>query len=242
MSRTDPRGNLNSQMVYENIDYLPEFRDYIPPLSSSEYNALKDSIKEHLRFVTEKGYGSCVRDKIVVWDKRKYEEDENGIITVSEAKKGDFIIIDGHNRQKIFKALDDSNIAAKKPKPLTLPEYQLMEFKDEDEVKKWMLKTQLSRRNLNETAKQYLIGQKSATTNLDKNVIKDIFHISFHHVYKTEDIYYALENLGELSKEGADYKQKILKGEMKVTHALLRSHKDDPKGLLSKLKSTLPFQ
>lgn len=85
-----------------------EFKSLIPPLTPEEYKQLEENILE-----------DGIRDSLIVWH-----------------YKGDWILIDGHNRYEIAKKHN-------------LPYNQMrMEFPDREAVKEWIIRNQFGRRNL----------------------------------------------------------------------------------------------
>lgn len=71
-----------------------------------------------------------IREPIIVWDG---------------------IIVDGHNRYKIYNLHKDE---------LAVPKIKVMNFENKDYVFLWMFKNQLGRRNLTDEQRDYLIGKR----------------------------------------------------------------------------------
>lgn len=117
-----------------NIVIDPEFEALIPPLSDDEYQQLKQNIFEN----------GGLRDPIVIWaDPLKREQ---------SAEDCDYTIIDGHNRWKILKELQQEH-----PEEgffwNTTTEYFL---ETREDVKAWMIRNQLGRRNITPFARTEL--------------------------------------------------------------------------------------
>lgn len=99
----------------------PRFRDKIPKPSEEEYRQLEENILSD----------GEIRDPLILW-------------------RGYNILIDGHNRWKIYQAHSDV---------LPFPGVRELPFEDENAAVDWMLMNQLGRRNLNEMQIAALRGQ-----------------------------------------------------------------------------------
>lgn len=99
----------------------PRFRDKIPKPSAEEYRQLEENILSD----------GEIRDPLILW-------------------RGYNILIDGHNRWKIYQAHSDV---------LPFPGVRELPFEDENAAVDWMLMNQLGRRNLNEMQITALRGQ-----------------------------------------------------------------------------------
>ena len=102
-----------------------EFRSLIPPLTHEEYAGLEKSILDE----------GC-RDAIVVWEEHEVHYDD--LTGYTDEINHPPVIIDGHNRYEICTR---HNIPFKTV---------YADLSDRDEVKLWMMKNQLARRNLND--------------------------------------------------------------------------------------------
>lgn len=102
-----------------------EFQSLIPPLTAEEYDRLEESILNE----------GC-RDAIVVWEEHKVHYDD--LTGNTDVIPYPPVIIDGHNRYEICTRhnIPFNTVYADLP--------------DRDEVKLWMMKNQLARRNLND--------------------------------------------------------------------------------------------
>ena len=107
------------EIIKEKMIILPELEALIPALTDEEYAQLQSNIDAE----------GC-RDALIVW-----ERDEN-----------DYVLVDGHNRYHICKAL-------KKDFKVVLQEFESLES-----VKDWMINNQLGKRNVTEQVKSYLRG------------------------------------------------------------------------------------
>lgn len=99
----------------------PRFRDKIPKPTPDEYRQLEENILSD----------GEIRDPLILW-------------------RGYNILIDGHNRWKIYQAHSDV---------LPFPGVRELPFEDENAAIDWMLMNQLGRRNLNEAQVTALRGQ-----------------------------------------------------------------------------------
>lgn len=102
-----------------------EFQSLIPPLTAEEYDRLEESILNE----------GC-RDAIVVWEEHKVHYDD--LTGYTDVIPHPPVIIDGHNRYEICTRhnIPFNTVYA--------------DLSDRDEVKLWMMKNQLARRNLND--------------------------------------------------------------------------------------------
>lgn len=96
----------------QNIIVSPRFRDKIPKPTPEEYRQLEENIL----------HDGEIREPLVLW--RDHD-----------------ILLDGHNRWKIYQEHTDA---------LPFPAIRQLAFDDEDAAEDWMLLNQLGRRNLNE--------------------------------------------------------------------------------------------
>ena len=99
----------------------PEFESLIDPLTDEEYQQLKENIR---------GYG--LLEKIKIW---------------KEAGKGYYVIVDGHNRNRILKELAEE---APEDNWLSDNNYETLAvvLSTRSEIKEYIIKNQLGRRNL----------------------------------------------------------------------------------------------
>lgn len=190
------------------------YRTLIPPLSCDEYLQLEENI------VNE----GC-REPIIIWDN---------------------VIVDGHNRYQICTEWE-------------LPfRTQEITFASEEEAIKWICANQLGRRNISEETRKYLIGKKyeaekvigarnitgnnqyklssakvSSVSNKTAHRIGDEYHISHNTVYKYGTYANAMDNI---SKKDKDIAQKILSGEMRISHENVLELSHLPNEDLKKLK------
>ena len=109
----------------QNIVIDKEFQSLIPPLTKEEYEGLEQSILSE----------GC-RDALVVWE--EYEVHYNDLTGYTDVIPHPAVIIDGHNRYEICTRhnIPFNTVYA--------------DLSDRDEVKLWMMKNQLARRNLND--------------------------------------------------------------------------------------------
>lgn len=114
-----------------NVKVDPEFEKLIDPLSDEEYNQLKENIRE---------YG--LQDKILVWREPGADID---------------LIVDGHNRFRVLTELSQESDEFKIDDNCFTSGGFL--FRTRDEVKEYMIKNQLGRRNLTREQKLRYIGQ-----------------------------------------------------------------------------------
>jgi hypothetical protein len=106
--------------IKQHIGILPELEALIPPLSAEEHALLQASIAQE----------GC-RESLLLW-----RQDDTR-----------YILIDGHNRHSICRALGiDFNIKVQENLP------------NLDAVKDWMILNQLGKRNVTEETKSYLRG------------------------------------------------------------------------------------
>ena len=190
------------------------YRTLISPLSSEEYLQLEENI------VNE----GC-REPIIIWNN---------------------VIVDGHNRYQICTEWE-------------LPfRTQEISFSSEEEAIKWICANQLGRRNISEETRKYLIGKKyeaekvigarnitgsnqyklssakaSSVGNKTAHRIGDEYHISHNTVYKYGTYANAMDNISEKDK---DIAQKILSGEMRISHENVLELSHLPNEDIKKLK------
>jgi hypothetical protein len=157
---------------------------------------------EELSLLEESIKNEGVRDPLVIWD--------NG---------SDYILIDGHNR-----------FFLSQKHGFDFP-FKVLQFKDEEEVKYWMIINQLGRRNLTKEQSSYLRGLrynreksqgKRTDLTLDQNepkfshstasVLAKEYNVSEATIKRDGDFSEGLEKL-EMKQPGV--KDKVLKGELK---------------------------
>ena len=191
-----------------NVQIDPEFEKLIDPLSDEEYNQLKDNIRD---------YG--LQEKILVWREPKTDID---------------LIVDGHNRYHVLIELSQES-----------DEFEITDdfftygnaiFFTRDEVKEYMIKNQLGRRNLTREQKLRYIGQlqqsrkksrggdrkseKSKVQNeplIEKSTAAQIAEevgVSESTVKRAEKFSAGIDALEKVSKEAAG---KVLKGKASVS-------------------------
>lgn len=129
-SSTITSGLLNNEGIKENILILPALKELIKPLSSDEYDGLKQNILQN----------GC-QDSLKIWQTTQRFIDEQ-----SETDEEVFVLIDGHNRHQICKETNT-------PFNITL-----MKFESLDSVKDWMVLLQLNRRNVSPNELSYYRG------------------------------------------------------------------------------------
>lgn len=124
--------------IYDHVQIDPEFRTLLPEMSEGEYENLKADIRKN-------GYDVSKGGKIMVW---YYDDemDENDLDAVAP-----HIIVEGHHRFQACQELyaetgDDKYLLSDKC-------FEVMYFDNRDEVKNWMIKHQLSRRNMSKYAR-----------------------------------------------------------------------------------------
>lgn len=143
-----------------------------------------------------------VRDPLVVWP-------------VGE----NFILVDGHNRFSICQKHS-----------LEFP-FKKVSFKDEEEVRDWMIKNQLGRRNLSPEQQSYLRGLRylnektqgkrsdlTSGQNVQKLETAERLGQEYNVSSKTimRDAQFA-ESLDQLSKDNPELKKEVLSGTSKIT-------------------------
>ncbi|UII24644.1 hypothetical protein LVD15_15085 [Fulvivirga maritima] len=149
------------------------------------------------------------------------------------------VLIDGHNRFRICK---DHNLEFKT---------KILSFKDEEEVKLWMLNNQLGRRNLTSDQLSYYRGlkynslkrhrggyenvQSKGQKELSTSVrLADDFKVSESTIKRDAKFTSGLDIIG---KSNPKLKLKILKGEVKVSKADIRLLADGDEELLLEIKN-----
>lgn len=170
-----------------------------------EFKSLIPSLtKEELAQLEENILKEGIRDPIMLW-------------SVNDT----FIIVDGHNRYMISQKHG-----------LEFPFKQLL-FKDEEEVRGWMIKNQLGRRNLSQEQQSYLRGlrynrEKSQGKRMDLTSDQNDLKSSFSTAAALGEEYNVSEATikrdGEFAKsidaigsDNPDLKQEILNGESNLT-------------------------
>ncbi len=114
----------------------PEFEALIPPLSDDEYKQLKENIYE----------AGEVREPIIIW--HDMAQSDNA-----------YVIIDGHHRWKALQELQKEH-----PDEYISWYWSAESFLyTRQDVKEWMIKNQLGRRNLTREQKLRYIGQLQAS-------------------------------------------------------------------------------
>ncbi len=122
---------IGSESIKRNIVVLEELENYIPSLAKEEFEGLEKSLIEN----------GC-RGPLIVWRAKRnmiYKENELDETPV-------YILIDGHNRYKIC---NKNNISFS---------IDLIDFKDIDAVKDFMIDLQVNRRNVTREQASYLRG------------------------------------------------------------------------------------
>lgn len=204
---------MNNYGFYK-LKIKESYQTLIPPLSSEEYLQLEENI------VNE----GC-REPIIIWNN---------------------IIVDGHNRYKICTEWE-------------LPfRTQEINFSSDEEAIKWICANQLGRRNISEETRKYLIGKKyeaekvigarnitgsnqyklssnnaSSVSNKTAHRIGDEYHISHNTVYKYGTYANAMDNIADKDR---DIAQKILSGEMRISHENVLELSHLPNEDIKKLK------
>ncbi|WP_075601565.1 ParB N-terminal domain-containing protein [Saccharicrinis aurantiacus] len=122
--------------IRQSITINEELNSHITPLQTEEYNALKLDIKEN-----------GVREPILLWQNPESEE----LL---------YIIVDGHHRYKAICELSDEMGDATPQFILNFPfdKDQIKHIKSINELKIYMSRRQLSRRNLSKQGYYYHIG------------------------------------------------------------------------------------
>lgn len=181
----------------------PELKNLIPPLTQEEFESLKESI------LTE-----GIRDKIIFWIDKDREKEES------------YVIVDGHNRYEILKKY-------KKMTDLEILKLHTTykSFRNKDDVKEWMIKNQLARRNITafqraelalklkpviaEKAKENMSEggkqglQKSVNLNTQKEIAKSA-GVSHDTIHKAETI---------LNKADSETVEAVRKGDKSINQA-----------------------
>jgi len=185
-----------SKYGFYKLKIQEQYQNLIPPLSPEEYSQLEESI------VNE----GC-REAITTWK---------------------HTIIDGHNRYRICSEWD---------LPFKIRE---VNFDSEEDAIRWICSNQLGRRNISEETRKYLIGKKyeaektigarnleghnqySMPVNKEPSAINktahrigDEYHISHNTVYKYGTYAVALDKIAAKDK---DIAEKILSGQMRISH------------------------
>lgn len=120
--------------VEHNIRVMPYLRDLIPPLTAEELTGLEESIRQE-----------GVKDALTLWETTLsvLTQADEGLVppewkqeALNEPEKKIYILVDGHNRYRIARKLNESF------------RWNLRDFASLEEVRDYMVKYQLSRRNL----------------------------------------------------------------------------------------------
>jgi len=200
--------------IKENLVVNKELKAFIRSLSNEEYKQLEENILAE----------GC-KDALVVWD-----------------NNGSYILVDGHNRYNVCKT---HNLEFK---------IILKEFKSLDHVKEYMIKIQLGRRNLTQEEISYYRGlryenekqKKANIQNLKQNNSeKDILSPSVNNAERLANEYGINEKTIKrdakyakgLNKFSPAFRQKILKGDIKVKKQDVQKLADLPEVQESSIKS-----
>lgn len=179
-------------------------------------------VKDELDLLRESIKKEGVREPIDIW-----------------VNDGENVIIDGHNRY---------NLATEEKVSFTTKEHL---FKSIEEVKEWMLKKQLGRRNLSDASRTYLIGllynkakedkggdRIGAKSNVQNLHIGSRMNTAERIASETGSSVRSVKNAGDyasgLDKMVPELKQHVLSGEKKVTKAEIQD--------LAKVKTDKPIQ
>ncbi|NJL15617.1 MAG: ParB N-terminal domain-containing protein [Microscillaceae bacterium] len=114
---------VSNSPILQNIVIWEQFAGFIPPLTEEEEAQLSQNI-----------LAEGVRDALIVWE--------------NPQQKGQYILIDGHNRYRICQKYG-----------LSFP-LKEMSFASVLEAQNWMIANQLGKRNLTELQKAYLRGKQ----------------------------------------------------------------------------------
>ena len=196
------RGGLGQfRSEVKELTALPELEKLIPPLTKEEYDNLEESILE-----------LGVETPLDVWIPTEKTAGENKDII------GQTIIVDGHNR----------NIIRLKHN-MPIPKTTERDFNSIEEVKNWMLKKQLGRRNLTDANRTYLTGLLYNTSKyekgkydrkIDRKIDKDTAQKIAQEVGSSVR---SVKNAGDfadgINKLAPDLKRHILSGKEKIAKA-----------------------
>lgn len=199
----------------------PEFESLIDPLTDEEYQQLKENIRK---------YG--LQDKIKYWE----VIEKRGDVYCPLGYK---VIVDGHNRHKIINELAEEEPGSWSP--YDPDDYDPVEgLSTREQVREYIIKNQLGRRNLTREQKLRLIGRMQANRKqsrggdrgnqytveakgqnepLPKSTAAQIAEevgVSESTVKRAEKFSKGIDALEEVSKEAAE---KVLKGKANVTTA-----------------------
>lgn len=202
----------------------PEFESLIDPLTDEEYQQLKENIRK---------YG--LQDKIKYWE----VIEKRGDVYCPLGYK---VIVDGHNRHKIINELAEEEPGSWSP--YDPDDYDAVEgLSTREQVREYIIKNQLGRRNLTREQKLRLIGQmqenrkksvggQSDNKNAEKRMgqnepivskskstaaqIAEEVGVSESTVKRAEKFSKGIDALEKVSKEAAE---KVLKGKANVTTA-----------------------
>ena len=124
----DTMNNSNGPgyLIRDHVEIDPEFRDLLPELSDEEYRRLKEDMREN-------GYNADENGKLVIW----HESEE-------------YVLVEGHHRWKACHELygetgDDKYLPGNEC-------FVEKEFTNRSQVKVWIIRHQMSRRNLSSYA------------------------------------------------------------------------------------------
>ncbi|SMO90717.1 hypothetical protein SAMN06265379_1145 [Saccharicrinis carchari] len=195
-------GQFRSEV--KELTALPELERLIPPLTTEEYKNLEESILE-----------LGVETPLDVWIPTEKTAGGNKDII------GKTIIVDGHNRNII-------RLKHKMPVPKTTER----EFNSLVEVKNWMLKKQLGRRNLSDANRTYLTGLLYNTSKYEKgkyerNFDGEIERNTAHKIsQETGSSIRSVKNAGDfadgINKLAPELKKHILSGKERIAKATIQ--------------------
>lgn len=195
----------------------PEFESLIDPLTDEEYQQLKENIRK---------YG--LQDKIKYWE----VIEKRGDVYCPLGYK---VIVDGHNRHKIINELAEEEPGSWSP--YDPDDYDPVEgLSTREQVREYIIKNQLGRRNLTREQKLRLIGQMQANRKKSHGgdrkseeskgqneplkstaaQIAEEVGVSESTVKRAEKFSKGIDALEKVSKEAAE---KVLKGKANVTTA-----------------------
>lgn len=179
---------------------------------------------EELQQLEENILKEGVRDPLVLWE-------SNGI----------YILVDGHNRYSVCKKHN-----------LTFP-FKIAHFIDEEDVKDWMIRNQLGRRNLTQEQQSYLRGlrylkeksqgKRSDLTTSGQNVQKlntettaeslaKEYNVSAKTIIRDGEF---AKGIDVIAKKDPEQKKKILKGESHISKAKVQKLAKQPEKIDSLL-------
>jgi len=149
------QGLMRHEDIRNQIRILPELEDLIPPLQKDEFAQLEANILRE----------GC-REALLVWEVPQTSE---------SAQRGEYILIDGHNRYHIC---TDHGLDFR---------INLSSFSSFTEVKGYMIDNQLGRRNLSPEQISYLRGKKYNTQKLEKGKYARENHKGQFDLYESGD-------------------------------------------------------